>query len=782
VALIVLGIAWLSGIASVALWGLAPLWSGVCLIAPAPFIWTKFGNRAAAWNLALGLAAILGAWRFEGWVNSQTPDIAHHVDREVTITGTIESEPDPGETVNSYTVRVQSVADDEGGSTPTNGSVRISLSQFTDYRPGTRVTLRGELKEAPQFDGFDYRGFLARRGIAGTMYLPRVEVLSIPPRFSVRHPLVSLRRDIADIRVTFDRSLGRSLPEPEASLAAGIAFGRDGNLDPRVYDDLRDAGLAHIVAVSGTNVTLVAAAAFFILTPRLGRRRATTCAVVVVIAYVLAAGAGPSVVRSGIMASVYLGGAALGRQRSSLTALAVAAIFMTGLSPGVAIDTGFQLSLAATAGIIVFAPWIDAGAYRAGLGQLLPRPVISVVGITLAATASTFPLIWLAFGRISIVGPFANLLVEPLFVVAFVLSVVTALAGAAWEPLGWTCGLVAYYPLAATVWVGRQSSSLPFAAVNVPGGGGDAVFWTYLGLALIGWPAHRFLAPTSRQERRPLPRTVRKALSATGFATLAAIVVPVTFLPMRGHDYIEVRILNVGQGDAILVSTPHGKHVLVDSGPSGIRLARELGAALPHWERRIDAVFLTHPQQDHVAGFPALFDRFHAGVQFDSGSTNSTEASTLFLAQSTRREVLRAGDKLEIDGVGIEVLWPPNGYETENLNDTSLVLRVSYGDVSFLLTGDFESPAQRILMGRSDVTANILKVPHHGSKTSDPAFLHAVNAEIAVISVGEGNQFGHPSAPTLSALEGTRVFRTDQDGRVTIRTDGRTFSVQTHRR
>ena len=166
--------------------------------------------------------------------------------------------------------------------------------------------------------------------------------------------------------------------------------------------------------------------------------------------------------------------------------------------------------------------------------------------------------------------------------------------------------------------------------------------------------------------------------------------------------------------------------MLVDSGPSGIQLARELGAILPHWDRQVAAVFLTHPQQDHIAGFPELFDRYHIGSRFDSGSNNASEAYDLFAAERVKRDVLLARDVLEVDGVRIEVLWPPEGYETENLNDTSLVLRIAFGDVSFLLTGDFESPAQRLLMGQSDVEATILKVPHHGSKTSAKAFLQAV--------------------------------------------------------
>jgi competence protein ComEC len=249
-------------------------------------------------------------------------------------------------------------------------------------------------------------------------------------------------------------------------------------------------------------------------------------------------------------------------------------------------------------------------------------------------------------------------------------------------------------------------------------------------------------------------------------------------MPAQGPGELEVAFLDVGQGDAILVTTPGGKQVLVDGGPSGIEVARELGAMMPHWDRSLDVVVLTHPQEDHVGGLGAVLERFDVGRAYGTGVGNATLSSEVFERRAAVRP-LGAGDEFEVDGVRFEVLWPPSGYESEELNDTSLVLLVSYRDVRVLLTGDIEAGPQRALLAAGGVTVDVLKVPHHGSKTSDQEFLGSVRAAVAVISAGEGNRFGHPHEETLVALEGTRVYRTDVDGRVVVKWDGRTLRVLT---
>lgn len=773
----VVALAWLLGMAAAALWQ-APAWlAGAWLAAFVPATWRRRGRGSAAVLLIAAVVAVVGAWRFDGWQDRDPPDLARWVGSEATVEGMVASEPDPGLTTTSYEVAIERVLVD-GRWEAAGGRLRVTLSQFAEHEEGERLQLAGEVREAPVFADFDYRGYLLRRGVVGTMLFPRVEVVAGAPRWSAQ-------RLLTVVRLRLEAALQRALPEPEASLAAGIAFGRDGNLPDGLYTDFRDAGVAHIVAVSGTNITIVAAVAFMAATAVVGRRRALLPVAVIVFAYVVVAGLSPSVLRAGVMAGVYLLGTGLGRQQGSLAALGVAAVAMTALSPEAAADLGFQLSLTATAGLVVFGPWvtwaIGRGVSAARLGAWSPEWAVRVAGITLSATVATLPVVWVNLGRVSLVGPFANVVVEPVFVVAFALSGLAALMGTAWAPAGWLVGLGAYYPLAFMGWFTARAAALPYAAVDVPARGGEWAFAAYLVLVAGGWPAYRYFVPsTGRRPTRVRP-TARRMAAAAGAAGVAVAVVVTSLLPTGGPGELRVAVLNVGQGDAILVTTPHGHQVLVDGGPSGIVLARELGATMPHWDRSIDVVFLTHPQQDHVGGLPELFQRFDIGTTYDTGIARASEGYAAYAGGRAGHEVIARGGVVTIDGVTIEVLWPPDAYATSDVNNTSLILRVTYGETSVLLTGDAEAPAQRALMALEDVQADVLKVPHHGSKTSAPEFLRAVGAEVAVVSVGEGNQFGHPAEATLAALSGTVLLRTDQDGRVTVTSDGRHIRVTTQR-
>jgi len=220
--------------------------------------------------------------------------------------------------------------------------------------------------------------------------------------------------------------------------------------------------------------------------------------------------------------------------------------------------------------------------------------------------------------------------------------------------------------------------------------------------------------------------------------------------------------------------------MLIDGGVSDLVLARQLGAALPHWDRSIDMMFQTHPDSDHVGGLPGVLRRFDVANVWDSGVVGTSGDAAVYAAE-TRREPIHEGDHFQLDGVRVDVLWPPAGYTGKSTNATCLVLRVTYGDTRFLLTGDLEGPEQLQMMATEDVRADVLKVPHHGSKTSDPAFFDAVGADIAVISVGAGNPYGHPAPQTVAALSDEMVLRTDIDGRVTVRSDGERLTWQTER-
>lgn len=771
--LIAAGTAWIAGLVATGAWG-APWWMGALWVAAAgPFAARR---RPTLWAACIVLAAVAGA-RLSSAGEVGSPAWKAAVGTEVTLGGTIVAEQRQGQVTARYELsvdRVEAPAAPFGG----GGKVLVYFEQYADYLPGDRLELRGKLEEAETGDDFDFRGYLARKGISAVMYRPRV-VDSEPGGASPRRWLTALR-------LRLDRSLERSLPEPAASLAAGIAFGRDDGLSMGDKEAYNRAGLRHLVAVSGGNVALVTALTYFVAMPLVGRRWAWAPAALTVAAYLGAAGLSASVLRAGVMAGVLLGGTALGRPQAGLPALMAAVIAMTAAQPAIAREPGFQLSAAATAGLIMFSPWLGQWFLRMtnrGLLAFVPEWACQAAALTLAASAATAPILWVTFGQVSLVSPLANAVVEPVFAVAFWLSIATAGAGLASAQAGGLIGVVAYYPLAFIGWSAETFAGVPLAAVDTPRRDLESALAACAALAALGMAAYRF-RPTLEEEHREA-RQRRKAgarfvlAGAAGICGVAAV--PTSLMPASAHEGLTVDFLDVGQGDAALVTTRHGQQVLIDGGPSGIELARELGEVMPHWDRSLDLILLTHPQEDHVAGLTTAFRRYSAGGSYATGAGNSTAAFGHYVAAGHAPRLVVRGDTFDLDGAHFEVLWPPADYRPDDLNETSLVVRLTYGEVSFLLTGDIQGEALETLLADEDLAADVLKVPHHGSKTTPARLFEEVVPAVAVISVGAENMFGHPHPLTLEALATTRVYRTDLDGRVSVRTDGVRLKVATER-
>jgi competence protein ComEC len=761
VTLILLALAWLGAVAAVALWGLPPWAIGMCLAVCTPALAVLRGRHWALVCAAAAVLALIAGVRFEQWQQREPASLARFVEQSVVIEGRVVSEPLPGETSTAYIVEVTGLRN-AAGEASAQGKLRASLGQYTEYLPGTRLRLTGKLSDPPVFPDFDYRGYLNRQDVVATMAQPVVEVLAGPSRWR-------LQRNITEARLELDHALQRALPEPEASLAGGIAFGRDGNLPRDLADDFRDTGLAHIVAVSGSNVSLVTAVTFLTFTWLVGKRWALLPAGLTVVAYLFVAGLSASVIRAGAMAVILLFGTFLGRQQSSLAALGGAAIAMTLWQPSAALDLGFQLSLSATAGLIVFGPWIRYGIELASDRSRvrLPDFAVQVTALSLSATLATMPIAWVNFGRVSLVGPVANILIEPLFIVAFWLSAATAVLGAAWEPAGWAAGLAAYYPLSFITWFARTVATLPFAAVDVPETSGSVALAAYGLLCAAGWFAYRRYAPVlpGRRASRSGGVRRRRLLQAGTAGVVAIVIVPVSLWPARGPGEFEMTVLDVGNGDAVLFTTPAGHHVLVDGGPSGIQLVRELGATLPHWERRIDAVFVLQPQAEHAGGIPEALERFDVGRRAGADAVAS----------------LHAGDRYVLDGVTFEVLWPPTGESSSQANDSAIVIRATYRETSFLLAANLGAAEQKQLIASSDVRSTVLVVPHHGANKTDTPLITAVHPSAAIIPVGDGRYASQPTTATLEALKDATLFRTDSSGRVTIRSDGKRLRYETQR-
>ena len=748
--------------------------------------------------IGIALAAFgLGSWRSQGAdpVGAGARSVATLIDGDGhEVLGTVIDDPRPRED------RLQLVLGDLA--TANDATVRslrdkllVWLPRGVDAAAGDRMLVTSRIELAEDFDGFAYREFLARQGIAAIARADSADVVG-----EASGPTAVL----ASLRSTLLGGLNDLVPEPEAALGAGILLGVRSAIAPEINDAFATAGLTHVVAISGWNIAIVAAlvaAAVRPLARRPGGRWTTAAlAAMTVGGYVLLTGASPSVVRAALMAAAMLVARLGGSRAHAASALALAALVMLLAAPPVLWDVGFQLSLLATAGLVFFGAAVERRLHR------WPGWIREPVALTLAAQLTTLPVILVNFERLSLVAPIANVLVVPFVPIAMLcgalVSVVGVLNGSIDLPVvsdvtAWLVGGAAWLVLRVIVWLGTTVASVPHAAVDVAVPPALAIAWLPM-LALASWairdPAPAPTASSSDQAPGRPGRLIRKVVRPLPVgAALVAVLLAIS-IASRPDGLLHVTVLDIGQGDAILVESPDGRTMLIDGGPDPELTLRRIGANLPFFARRIDLLVLSHPHQDHVAGLVDVLDRFrvgavlHAGIPFGNPAYDRllTDAATT----GVRIAVLRTGQALDLGGgTTARVLYPtqedaeaplPEG----DINNGSVVLRLELGGFAALLTGDAEAPIESVLASRGLLEAvDVLKVGHHGSNSSTtPDLVDAINPSVAIISVGADNEYGHPAPETLATFAsrpGIAVFRTDLQGDVEVVTDGTTLRVRT---
>jgi competence protein ComEC len=575
----------------------------------------------------------------------------------------------------------------------------------------------------------------------------------------------------AEIRERASDGLGRGMPAREAELARGFVLGEDEGIDERTTEDFRRSGLAHLLAVSGQNVTLLALLAI----PLLGvlgipLRERLFWVLGLIAVYVPVAGAGPSIQRAAVMGALGLLATLAGRRSSTIYALVLAAVVTLAIDPGIAAEVGWQLSFAAVLGILPLAsPLREAILARLGAGPWR-RALADGVAMTVAATAATAPLIAFHFETLSTTTLVANVLALPAVAPAMWLGMCSAglsqLPGLPLEPLNGANSLLLAYIAQVAAWCAAPE----WAELNVHLDGTGLLF-AYAGIG-VGALFCMYLTRIRR---------LGMFLKPAGFACVL-LLLPLVMPANQGESKappptgLRIEVLDVGQGDAILLRPADAPAVLVDGGPPGAGLARELEEA---GVDALAAAVVTHPQSDHMGGIGELLgDVPVRRLLFARVQRRLIEAA---LTAGVEPRQIAAGQELRSGRLRLRVLWPPpellaGGGPSPDPNQLSLVIVARWRDFTMLLTADAEAEAVPIETGPVDV----LKVAHHGSEDEGlAALLEQARPRLAVISVGEENPYGHPTPATLAILRqhGVPTLRTDEEGTIVIDVGRRSFSL-----
>ncbi len=786
-------------------WGVAAIvmLAGLCVALALRYATLRGMLLSAACTLLLGYGYTL-------WTVVYLP--AHHISHYVGSTPvTLEAQVlrrakvGPNRTTLDLWARVLG---GETAVTQVSGRVRVTAYDFEPAAErGDVVRIqRLQLRRPSGFrnpGAFDYGRHLARRGIHVTGSLSKEERLEVIQRASNGY-LASLSAFKARLAAHIDAAM----PEAAAAITREMVLGMRGGSPPEVREAFSASGTAHLMSVSGLHVGFVYVAVFVVLKHGLIQLRfrllerfsggprpsklAAAGGLLAVLGYACLIGSNLPTMRATLMIATYVMAYLLDRDGDPWHTTALAALLMLIVHPLSWFDIGFQLSFAGVLAILYAQRLLQppdalavADSGPVSLASRARTKVWEAVLISTFASLGTAPLVLYVFQLLPLIAPLANIVVVPFASIAVPLALVASFVAEIIQPLGglllWLAGMIvtAMYTLIALF------AAIPYAAPRFPMVGVPVILLAYGTLLLI---------PYSRASR------AARWGAITSAGLIAAWLAWPWIMP-QGRGQLEVTFLDVGHGDASFIRFPHGKTMLIDGGGS-YRDDFDVGARVVApflWHqriRRVDYVVATHPHPDHAKGLGVILRDFRVRQFWDNGTQQSAPwYGTLRQAAIERRlyrDVVFDGLAAPtIDGVHVELFHPTVTFqppmrhgsgEEAGENNRSLVLKLTYGAISVLFTGDIEQEAERFLLKSGhDLRATILKVPHHGSRTSSSApFVRAVSPAMAVFSVQRDSRFGHPHRAVVERYQalGADIWRTDTHGAITVRTDGRSVWIE----
>ena len=716
------------------------------------FTWRK--RSAITWRIIFSVIFfVIGVGRFYLADNLPANDISKFANQNVKIFGTIRDEPQHKNFSERFIVEVETVQVGKKKFSASGAMILNSRNQNISAQIGDKISASGNLKFITSYKNpgqIDSVTRMKADGITARMSADKlgVEIENVEGNFFIK-----FKRFIAAIREHYRESMQKVMSAEDSAAIFAMLFGGYSGINPELVEEFVTTGIVHILSVSGSHMSLLAAAtAYFCMMIRLPKTITMIFGISVIVTYMILCGMLAQVIRSAIMGILFLGGFlyeydSLGKRFLTLVALA-----MLINNPLLIYDVSFQLSFTSTAGLIYVAPRIKK--YLKKLPQIISYPA----AITLSAQIASLPIVIWYFNRISLSSIFANIFVMPFLEIVIVGGLVAGFFAFIIPGAGKLlfAGMAIIFSGAAEL--NKIFANLPFSSIQVP------TIDIFAGLIY-------YVALIFREKK---------------FLLLLIILLAINFF--RSSNEFEINFVDVGQGDCAVVFTPNKKCLIFDTG--GVReKVFDVGerVLLPYLKHEnifeVEKIFLTHVHEDHSGGASAIIKNLPVHEIITANEPKSEYAAIFGISENNLNNLRagRQGEKFFIDGVTVEIIFAP---KVGTGNEISNVYKISYGEIDFLITGDLVIELEdKILAEKIDVRSEVLKVGHHGSKTSSSEeFLRAVNPKVAVICVGYGNNFGHPRAEVLERLNNihAKIFRTDIDGLIKFKTDGHNLKVSTY--
>jgi competence protein ComEC len=718
------------------------------------------------------LGASLGAARYQATApDSDAITISWYNDRQydLLITGSVDLPPDVRDTYTNLRLRVTAV-DTGKGDLPVDGLV---LARVTggDWHYGDIVRLRGRLTTPPEGADFSYREYLARQGIHSYMADATVTRLPFPPG---GNPFL---RWMYAFKASALEHIYRIFPDPEASLLAGILLGDDNGLSADLQQAFKDTGTAHIIAISGFNIAIIAGLFMTIFTRLLGPRRGALVAIAGIFIYTVLVGATASVVRAAIMGTFAIFARQVGRRQTGLNTLAATAAVMAAINPYTPWDVGFQLSFFATLGLILYAAPFQEWAVKVisrfslpATAEKITRLLSEFVLFTLAAQFTTLPIMAWHFGRISLVSFIANPFILPAQPLVMILGGLAVLLSFIYLPLGQVFAWIAWPFPAYTVRLVELFDRLPHGVIVL--GDFSFLFVLLFYAVLFSWTFGQ------GRVKQALRSVLTPAVIIVALGTLAFLTWSAAFAVPDGN--LHITFLDVGSANAVLIQTPAGGNILVNGGASPSVLSDTLGRRLSPFDRHLDWLIVASTREDDLSALPRTLERVPPVNVLWAGNIDASRASRDLDRWLADRSVpvtiavpgmsldLGAGATLEVQG-----LTPRGAILLVKWNGFRLLLPIGQNFDSLKASGYGSSigPVTVLLLGDSGL-----------AQVNPPEWIANLRPQAFILSVAAGDSSGLPDLAVLESIENTTLLRTDRDGWVEISTDGERMWVNVQKK
>lgn len=701
-----------------------------------------------------------------------------NVNENLEIVGTIISNPMDKQYKNQYILKVEKINENKSYKN-TNLQLNVKKEEkLLSY--GDKIIIKGNFEEASSArneGGFDYKQYLKSKNVYGIISVDKKDIKLIKKNnVGVIDLLANKVSNSMKIKIE------QNLSNETSKLLSGILIGNKSNLQKEIQEDFRNSSLSHVLAISGMHISYIMLGITFVINKmKFNKKVSKIITIFILLFFIILTGKTASVTRACFMSSYIILASLFHKKAHVLASISISLLIILIINPYLILDIGLQLSYGGTIGIVLIYPILkklkkkkeDKSSKFKKIIHKIKDKILDIILITISANLVIFPIVLFHYNTISFTFIISNLLISPIIGIIIILGFISVFASYIISPISKVMFLILQIFLNLLIKIAHFCAELPFSKVYFPTPKIYVIIIYYVFLIFIILARNKII----------VIKKINKKIIIIFVIIIIILNLILNFIPKT----FTISFIDVGQGDSMLISTPKGKKILIDGGGSRDEESFNIGkqTLIPYLLNKgitkLDYILISHFDSDHVGGILSVLEELKVEkviICEQEENENYRRFKEIVKNKKIKVYVVKKGDNVKIEeNILLNILWPKDEKIKENaINNNSIVAKLNYKNFSILLTGDIEKIAENEILKEYEnsniLNANILKVAHHGSKSSSiNEFLEKVKPQIALIGVGEKNTFGHPNEGVLKRLENinTKIYRTDKKGEITIK-------------